>query len=43
MFKQREINYPNVTVSNQNACSTDFIDDGACVNENSSPVTENII
>lgn len=43
MFEQKTNNYPNVTVNSQNACKTDFIDDGACVNENSSPVTENMI
>ena len=36
------IKFPKATVSSQTDCRTDFMLVGACVNENSSPVTENI-
>lgn len=34
---------PMATDNSQQACSTDFMLCGACVNENSKPVTENMI
>lgn len=37
------IKFPNATVSNQLACSNDFIVTGAWVKANSSPVIENMI